>query len=283
MPQKSYETVKGDEKQADEIVPLPVSLSYSDRLKNTLAEKQAELDKLTKSNAALKTDLAAAEKTEKDVEQTVNSYQQAWQNLDKSKKEADAYVKRKLPVVEQTIGKAKDAIDKVISKDDDDTKNLIDKVASLDVATKSADTKYREAVDKLAAAQSSDPASFDNTKAYPSAQAANLKSAQELIARTEKENLARPASMYFLVTEVQKIVQATDLESVDEFRQKMSKALGNLAGAITAVRDAKKDLENNKVDLDNSQKALADSQGKRRERILKAISSFDEGGAATTA
>ena len=259
MPQKSYETVKGDEKQADEIVPLPVSLSYSDRLKNTLAEKQAELDKLTKSNAALKTDLAAAEKTEKDVEQTVNSYQQAWQNLDKSKKEADAYVKRKLPVVEQTIGKAKDAIDKVISKDDDDTKNLIDKVASLDVATKSADTKYREAVDKLAAAQSSDPASFDNTKAYPSAQAANLKSAQELIARTEKENLARPASMYFLVTEVQKIVQATDLESVDEFRQKMSKALGNLAGAITAVRDAKKDLENNKVDLDNSQKALADS------------------------
>jgi hypothetical protein len=283
VPQKSYETVKGDEKQADEIVPLPVSLSYSDRLKNTLAEKQAELDKLTKSNAALKTDLAAAEKTEKDVEQTVNSYQQAWQNLDKSKKEADAYVKRKLPVVEQTIGKAKDAIDKVISKDDDDTKNLIDKVASLDVATKSADTKYREAVDKLAAAQSSDPASFDNTKAYPSAQAANLKSAQELIARTEKENLARPASMYFLVTEVQKIVQATDLESVDEFRQKMSKALGNLAGAITAVRDAKKDLENNKVDLDNSQKALADSQGKRRERILKAISSFDEGGAATTA
>jgi len=43
VPQKSYETVKGDEKQADEIVPLPVSLSYS-RSSDSLVDKWVQIE-----------------------------------------------------------------------------------------------------------------------------------------------------------------------------------------------------------------------------------------------
>ena len=56
---------------------VAINQLHSDKLNMRLDEGQASLEKLTKSNASLKTDLDAAQKWENDVEQAVIDYGKA--------------------------------------------------------------------------------------------------------------------------------------------------------------------------------------------------------------
>jgi chromosome segregation ATPase len=252
------------------VPPPATATSRSDKLKDDLAKAQADLDKQAKSNASLKADVGVLEKTEKDVEQAISAYQQAWQNLLNDQKDLNEYVTGKLRMAEAAVGKDKAAaIDEIIRQAG--TENLESDIAKSRTAVRQAKRNYSNASDELEDAQ----AEFARAKAYLADQTANLKTAKELMTRTEKEDPAHPENMYFFITEMQSLLQKTDLKPVKNLRNDLSQALQGLDKALSAARAAKDEWEGKQIDFENSQKTLLDSQVKRLDRILSGISALN--------
>jgi DNA repair exonuclease SbcCD ATPase subunit len=245
---------------------------FSAKLKDKLSDEQAELDKHTKASAALKADLAAAEKTEKEIDQLIGAYEQALQKLRKDKDTADEYVSFKFKKAEAAVGKNKDAIEDIIRQDIDDTSSRQKKVDGQTQDIKQAESDYRKAAEELATAKKA----FDKKKSYPTEQAANLKAIQELIAKAEKEDPARPAGIYVLTREISELNKVTDLKASKDFGKDLRQAFYDFNRATDNFREKKQAFDAKGIDLDKDQKALSEREGKRLDRILSAISPYDD-------
>jgi chromosome segregation ATPase len=248
----------------------PPSTPYSEILRSRLNDEQAELDKRTKGNAALKADLAAAEKAEKEVDQALAAYEQALSNLTKEKRVADQYVSAKLSNAEDAVGKNKETIKKIVIEDDAGTKSLEKKVSGLIQDFAQAETDYFQATKHLAGAKDS----FDKMKVYAADQTANRVTIKELIVKSDKEEPGHPANIYFLINEIKTL--NTDLKSSRDFGKELRQALRNLNDATDTLREKKLSFEAKGIDLDKHQKALSERQAKRMDRILKAISKYND-------
>ena len=245
---------------------------FSAKLKDKLSDEQAELDKHTKASAALKADLAAAEKTEKEIDQIISAYEQALQNLTKERDVAAEYVNYKPKRAETAVGINIGVVKTIIEEDNAVTKTLKSKIDGQPKQIQQAEIDYRQATYQLADAKRA----FDDKKAYPAEQTENLKTIRDLTAKADKEDPAHPANVYFLVSEINILFGDTDLKPAKEFKTELQQAVQNFNDATTKARDLKNILDGKVIDLDKDQKAFSERQAKKLDRILKAISKYNE-------
>lgn len=250
-------------------------MSPAEGLKKSLEEKQAELDKLTKTKEALKADLAIIEKAENEGDQAVKAYEQKLPALEKDKQQTQESLDRKLPLLEAAIGPNKRAVDKVIEDDDRETEAMETDVKTSGEEVKAAEESYAAATAGMNKAQAEANATKTTLGEQTARVTSALKEAADLGSKLEKEDPDRPANLYFLAMEMKALLDETELKSVDWLKGEFSRALKSMDDASRAAREAKADLDTKKLAWESRRATLLTRQTQRRERIMKLLRPYN--------
>ncbi len=242
-------------------------------LKTKLQGSETELREMTKERDTLKSDIAALEKIVNEVNQAVSAYGQALQNTEKDRKAIQDYSDIKTPMIEAAVKDKKDAIDAKIKEADDQIKAMEKEVIQLEGKSVNADTAYENTKRDRDKKQDA----YNALKALQKTIGDNLKehnNLKQLIDKAESDN--KPASMYFLDVELNKLLSETksSIKTQEDFKSALNDAWTALDSAETALRDRKEKMTTAQTDLDNKEKELDFANKNRRTKVLEAISNI---------
>jgi chromosome segregation ATPase len=252
---------------------VPVTHEDAEALRRNLEKNKLEVEKLTRKNAASNEYVMRAEKTERDVAKAGDDYKNAFAKLQTTKRDADQTNDSESREATARIGPHQGTVDTAVRAVDQNLTDLQKKVADLRQRKATSEAKFGEAQNSLAAAQ----AALQGSLAYPAELTAGLKDVADIQARIQRvKDPAHAAEFYFYTTEARRKLSQVSVKTPDELNAELSVSLAAVQRAIGDVVRAKADLIDVSVDLDVTQKQLADLEKNREAQILAKIRPYNQ-------
>ena len=241
-------------------------------LEKQQAHLLAEVAKLTKHSASLKTEIEELKGVGDTIKQVLKDYSQALPNLIRELKEDETYSETKMRMILCAVEKCKAAVDQKIAEYD---RQIAEKTASLEQLK----NQKVEAENQLKQAQEDDDEKEARYKYWSELKKDIEDKLKEITARKAdietEDDASHAASMYFLALELQRILRSVKIVCTDDLKHMLYSASDEMSMAKELVRARESQLATATTDLDTAQADLADLKLKRRENILKKISVFD--------
>jgi hypothetical protein len=170
------------------------------------------------------------------------------------------------------VESSKDDIDKIIRDYDDAIADQKRKIDDLLKQENCAKKEYEDATAHL----NDKRGQYDKYKNYKSNLERSFNEIKELKGKIEKEDgLNHPASMYFLIDSLKKILDEANVISPEDLKKKLGETWCDVYEAKNIARDKLAYWENKKAELENEQNALKERETNRTENILNGISKYN--------
>lgn len=237
-----------------------------------LNDAEREVAKQTIQRDCLKEDIAAVNKAQGAINQAVTAYTNAIEGLKTVKKELKDYYETKWRMILCAVESIKEDIDKVIRDYDDAIAEQKRKLTDLIKHESCAKKEYEDATAHLNDKQGQ----FDKYKDYKSNLERSLNEIKVLKGKIEKEDdLNHPASMYFLIVGLKKILDEANVISPEDLKKKLDETWCDVYEAKNVARDKLAYWEDKKADLEKEQNALKELETNRTENILNSVSKYN--------
>ena len=238
------------------------------RLKATLDGEENKLKALTGQRDSLKGDIAALDQTVTDLSKTIGDYKDACKSLDQQKRDLDAYVATKTPMVDAAVAYKKPQIEACIANVD----RWIEAWRSYaDAEQQAADAADKEATAAADAAkrEQDEYDTLKNSAKTLDAQLKTLKALRDAIEVEDDKN--KPENMYFLLKELRIALAQVVIRTPQELERDLCLAWNELSQAKTAARDAKSAADAARNAAAAAKQKADTASSKRRETILDCI------------
>jgi chromosome segregation ATPase len=237
-------------------------------LEQALKEKQDELRKQQAQLTYLNEDIGTLQKAINEEQQMLNAYNQTRQSLQSKLDDLGAYVTAKRKIVDPAVKGQRAKIENVISSFDGDLAKQAEALEKLQQAQTKAEGAYNDTQEEYAGKLKV----YDDLKNTQKSLEASLKAAQDLKDRIEKEaDKNNVAKMYFLLKELDGVLNKAKPLSKDELGAQLRKAWADLDEAKQRLRKAKERADQAKDEAAKAQATYTTWQSSRRERILEGI------------
>jgi chromosome segregation ATPase len=246
----------------------PTPRAKIDQLKKTLAENGVHAQELTNRNAELAEDIQELEKAWVEVEQLVSAYTNSIERIRKDKKTYDEYWQTKRKMIDAAVKDKKDTIDKVIA----DYEESIEKAQCKLKQATADDQKCKEEYEKAKKAQQEKQWTYDKVKRHRQDIGKNLQELGQLRDSIESaDNQQDTASMYFLIKEIETVLEQTKTEDVDRYKKRLFKEWEMLKPTKDQLRESEKKLNEAKDKLEECQQRVETLVANRRAEISKQL------------
>lgn len=237
-------------------------------MKAALAEEENKLKALTGQRDSLKGDITALDQTVTDMSKTISDYKEACKSLDQQKRELDAYLATKTPMVEAAVASKKAQIEACITSVD----SWIAQWRAYADAEKQAAATADQSATAAAGEAKKEQDEYDALKNSAQTLDAQLKALKTLHDDIEAEDdKNRPENMYVLLKELRAGLANIRLRTPQELESDLCIAWNELSKAKTNARDAKSAADTAKNDADAAKQKSDTATSKRREKILDCV------------
>jgi chromosome segregation ATPase len=251
--------------------PVPDCPKPSDqlaRLKAALDEEENKLKALTSQRDSLKGDISTLDQTVGDMAKTITAYKEACKSLDQQKRDLDAYLATKTPMVDAAVYTKKAQIEACIANID----HWIAEWRAYADAEKQAADAAAQTANAAADDAKKEQGEYDALKNSAQTLDGELKTLKTLHDDIEAEDdKNRPENMYFLLKELRAGLAKIRIRTPQELEYDLCVAWNELSKAKTAARDAKSAADSAKNDADAAKQKADTADSKRREKILDCI------------
>ncbi len=240
-------------------------------LKDQLQATEAVIDKKSKERETLNADINDLQKIVNEVNQLVDAFSKAFENIRKSKTELEDYAATKKTMINAALP-------------EEDRKTVGDKIGEVDnnITNKGNEVttllqNYEEAKSNFEASQkylNKKQEEFDLLKTYQKevdGKLKNLKNLRGLIEKADEEN--NLPKMYFWINELNTKLDSKnfELKTKDDLKDNLYSAWKELDNAKQACRENEEKMRNAKIELENGQRTLDSLKAKRDTDILDRI------------
>lgn len=237
-----------------------------------LNDAEREVTKQTKQRDCLQQDIAAVNKAQTDIKQTVTTYGTAIEGIKTVKKELKDYYETKWRMILCAVESSKEEIDKVIRDYDDAIAEQKRRIADVIKHESCAHKEYEDATAHLNDKQGQ----FDKYANYKLNLERSLNEMKEIRGNIEKEDdLNHPASMYFLLGGLKKILDEANVISSEDLKKQLDETWCDAYEARNVAREKLAYWEDKKGELEKEQNALKELETNRTTNVLTGISKYN--------
>jgi hypothetical protein len=266
----------GEEKPSDQL----------DKLKTALAQKNAELARMTTHRDSLKTDVEGLDKTVAELNGVTGEYKdkETYKALEDRKRPLEVYVMKHAPMFDAAVKDKRRQIEQCIGSVDAWIEAWRSYGQQLKWAERQAAAQAQDWAEKAKQKQ----ADYDTLKNSPKDLAAKLTDLENLMKQIgQEDDKSKTANMYFLLKELRASLDKVRIPTTEELQHALSHALTELNEANSAHRRADEAAAAVKQASEAAQAKYADYKDgsdspKRRATILDCIGKLCADPAVTT-